>query len=333
MIKGHGDDAYLYEDIRTDFSSNIYSHADLSGLKAYLCERLEVIGHYPEPEATTLEQEIAQQRGVPAECVIVTNGATDAIYLVAGAHLRGEGVITQYLIKHPTFSEYGDACRMLGMEETKEMGMHTMLWLCNPNNPTGEVTEPEEILKMAERCSLVVVDQSYEDYTLRPMLSPRDAIGAGNIIQIFSLTKTYAVPGLRIGYVIAAPEMATRLRRGLRPWSVNALAIEAGLWLLQHQVKAVSDIPTYLAEAQRLRTNLMGIDGIEVLPTETHFMLCRAKGMTAKELKERLAREHHILIRDASNFEGLDEYCFRIAAQTPEENDGLVRSLNCIISN
>ena len=336
MITGHGDDAYLYEDIRMDFSSNIYSHADLSELKAYLHGRMDVIGHYPEPEAATLEREIAKQRGVPAECVIVTNGATDAIYLVAQAmsnslpdSSRGNEKLF-FKIKHPTFSEYGDACRMFGMEETEKNRLHTFEWVCNPNNPTGEVTEKAEVLHMAHENALVVVDQSYEDYTLEELMTPSEAIAAGNIIQIFSLTKTYAVPGLRIGYVIASPEWAARLRRNLRPWSVNALAIEAGSWLTRHQKKAVSDIETYLKEAQRLRTNLLTIEGVEVLPTATHFMLCRMKGMTARELKDSLARKHHVLIRDASNFEGLDEYCFRIAAQSPEENDLLVKVMTAV---
>ena len=337
MITGHGDDAYLYEDIRMDFSSNIYSHADLSELKAYLCGRLDVIGHYPEPEAATLERAIAEQRNVATECVVVTNGATDAIYLVAqaiGNYLPDSRRCEEKLcfkIKHPTFSEYGDACRVFGMKETEESGLHTSIWLCNPNNPTGEVTETAEVLRMAHEDALVVVDQSYEDYTIERMISPSEAIATGNIIQIFSLTKTFAVPGLRIGYVIASPKWAKRIRRSLRPWSVNALAVEAGLWLIRHQKKAVTDMDAYLAEAQRLRTNLLAIEGMEVLPTKTHFMLCRMSGMPARELKERLVCKHHILIRDASNFEGLDEYCFRIAAQTPEEDDCLVDALRSCI--
>ena len=85
MIEGHGDDTYQYEGIRMNFSSNISRHPDLAALKEHLAKRLDLIDHYPEPEGWTLESMIAKKLGIPAECVIVTNGATDAIYLVAQA--------------------------------------------------------------------------------------------------------------------------------------------------------------------------------------------------------------------------------------------------------
>ena len=89
---------------------------------------------------------------------------------------------------------------------------------------------------------------------------------------------------------------------------------------------------TYLAEAQRLRNNLDQIDGIMTLPTATNFMLVRVSGLTAAELKDRLAIRHKMLIRNASNFEGLDEHWFRVAAQTEEENDLLVEAIkDCLI--
>ena len=358
MIHGHGDDAYQYDDIRMDFSSNIYSHADLSALKEHLRRHLDLIGHYPEPEAATLECEIARARGVPAACVIVTNGATDAIYLIAqwlglGLHLsssKGEGNHAEtvgrmrFAVRRPTFCEYADACRMYGLEEevfgskddmrleekdagAKEARLHTALWLCNPNNPTGDVLPPDDVLRLATAYGWLILDQSYEDYTDAPLLSPAEAIRHGRIIQLFSMTKTYAVPGLRIGYIIAAPSIAATLRRYLRPWSVNALAIESGRWLISHDQKAITDKERYLHEAQRLREALVSIRGIEVQPTSTNFMLCRIDQRTSAELKAHLAEKHHILIRDASNFEGLDPHYFRVAAQTPEENDKLAAAI------
>ena len=360
MIHGHGDDAYQYDDIRMDFSSNIYSHADLSALKEHLRRHLDLIGHYPEPEAATLEREIARARGVPAACVIVTNGATDAIYLIAqslgqgpGLPLppsQGGGTLTtvrgrmRFAVRRPTFCEYADACRMYGLEEeafgseygiileekdagAKESRLHTALWLCNPNNPTGDVLPPDDVLRLATAYGWLILDQSYEDYTAAPLLSPAEAIRHGRIIQLFSMTKTYAVPGLRIGYIIAAPPVAATLRSYLRPWSVNALAIEAGRWLIGHDRKAIGDKAAYLAEAQRLREALTAIRGIEVQPTSTNFMLCRVNQSTSAELKAHLAERHHILIRDASNFEGLGPHYFRVAAQTPEENDQLAAAI------
>ena len=318
MLIGHGDDVYRYKDIRHNLSSNIYGHADLGALKVFLATRLDAIGTYPEPEPRALEALIAVRWGVSEECVMVTNGATEAIYLIAETFRTLTATIVE-----PTFSEYGDACRLHGLKPGDEM-----LWLCNPNNPTGHVLPKDEVLLQAASHRLTVLDQSYEDYTLEPLLSPAEAVAAGNILQLHSLTKTYCVPGLRVGFIIGAPPLIHELRSRLRPWAVNALAIEAAMWLIKHDVKVIPDLPAYLVEAQRLRDALNNVPGISVEPTQTNFMLCRLDhelGQTAAQLKDLLATRHGILIRDASNFNGLTPYHFRVAAQTREEDDFLIK--------
>ena len=383
MLNGHGDDAYRYEGIRHNFSSNIFSHADLGGLKTFLATRLDAIDHYPEPEPRALERLIAERSGVGEDCVLVTNGATEAIYLIANSRptaskpsrptasgsieptasgssrpitsepiepitseptpqplpvREGSNCQSRSVIFSPTFSEYADACRMAGLEVAMEsVGCSAavpqsvpLVWLCNPNNPTGSVLPREEVLRLAAQSELLVLDQSYEDYTLETLLTPAEAVAVGNILQLHSLTKKYAVPGLRIGYVVGAPALIGQLRRRLHPWSVNALAIEAAIWLMRHDVKVIPDLPAYLAEAQRLRGALAALPGITVEPTQTNFMLCRLDehiGFTAAELKDYLAKHHGILIRDASNFEGLTPFHFRVAAQTREEDDLLIDSI------
>ena len=351
MLQGHGDDAYRYAGIRHNFSSNIFSHADLSGLKTFLSSRLDVIGTYPEPEPRALERLIAEQSGVGEDCVLVTSGATEAIYLIASltpaSSPKGEGsdCLSTAVIFSPTFSEYADACHHANLSVVSTPLPHreglgggsvgggpvgSYAWLCNPNNPTGSVIPKADVLGLAKRYHLLVLDQSYEDYTLAPLLSPAEAVAAGNILQLHSLTKTYCIPGLRIGYVVGAAALIGQLRQRLRPWSVNALAIETATWLIRNHVRVLPELTTYLAEAQRLRNALHAIDGISVEPTSTNFMLCRLDerlGITAAELKEHLATHNGLLIRDASNFEGLTPYHFRVAAQTREEDDELIRSI------
>ena len=109
MIEGHGDDIHRYEAgmVRMNFSTNIYQQADHSALKAHLAERMDVINNYPEPEPLSLERMIAERLGINADCVMVTNGATEAIYLIAQKLHRSVSIIPQ-----PTFSEYADACRI-----------------------------------------------------------------------------------------------------------------------------------------------------------------------------------------------------------------------------
>lgn len=312
MINGHGDDIYKYPDIRINFSSNICQHTDLTALKQHLAERFGVVSNYPEPEPWTLQRAIARKLGIGEDCVLVTNGVTDAIYLIAQTFSY-----LPFRTIHPTFSEYDDACRMYGMRQ----GQGGLVWLCSPNNPDGRIHR----LRATSEAELLVIDQAYECYTQAETMSPRQAISNGHTILLHSMTKTYAVPGLRLGYLTAAPAIIDKLRHHLRPWAVNALAIEAGLFLLEHDELIVKP---NLEEAQRVYRCLNRIDGIAALPTDTNFMLCRIERHTAAELKDYLAHEHRMLIRDASNFRGLSDHFFRIAAQAPEENDALIEAIS-----
>ncbi|MBO7418545.1 MAG: pyridoxal phosphate-dependent class II aminotransferase [Bacteroidaceae bacterium] len=337
MIEGHGDDNYRYgHQIVMNFSSNIYSHADLSGLYAYLRERMEVIGSYPEPEAYTLEAELASLHAIDQACVLATNGATEAIYLIAHAY---QGLQVQVL--QPTFREYADACVMNGcrvgaLYQLPDERSHyrldegiQMLWLCNPNNPTGGLVDKHHLRALIESNPqvLFVIDQSYEDFVLKPVLSTVEALAFDNVLLLHSLTKRYCVPGLRLGYVTGAPHLMRQLRTHKVPWSVNALAIEAGIYLLKHDIKGLPSTVSYLQEAQRLREKLMATGVVDVWDTCTHFMLAQLRYGNASALKEWLVEHHGILIRDASNFDGLDARFFRIAAQRPDENDQLVKAI------
>jgi threonine-phosphate decarboxylase len=227
-------------------------------------------------------------------------------------------------IPSPTFSEYEDACQLFPSSSDKKM-----LWLCNPNNPTGEVYAPSYIERMLSEYDLVVLDQSYENYTDAQVMAPREGCQIPKVIQIHSMTKTYGVPGLRLGYITAHESLTAKIRQYLRPWSVSALALEAGKFLLQHDELICKPD---LQEAKRLAMCLEELPDIEVTPTQTNFMLCRMASHTAAELKDYLAREHHMLIRDASNFRSLTPYHFRVASQTPAENDALVEAINQLMS-
>lgn len=345
MIEGHGDDNYRYPGIQSDFSTNICLPAHHhEALMAHLAAHPELIGHYPEPEAWSLEAKIAERHGIDPRCVIVTNGATEAIYLIAQA-FRYKAVIPA-----PTFSEYEDACSCFKAKEDK-----TMLWLCNPNNPDGKVYGLDYIESKMNEYDLLVLDHSYEHYTEAPLMETRRGCLEPRSIVIHSFTKTYAVPGLRLGYITAHESLTAVMRRFLRPWSVSALAVEAGKFLSEHQELICRPD---LSEAQRLRQQLMAA-GIEVMPTHTNFMLCRIdlypkeegaatplpkqggvgggspsllkQGGSAADLKNHLASAHKMLIRDASNFRGLTSQHFRIAAQTPDENDALVAAIRTFL--
>ena len=339
MLTGHGDDTYKYKDIRINFSSNVYNHFCHDGLYAHLASRMDCIRNYPQPTPSDLEKEIATLHNLSSENVIVTNGATEAIYLIAQAFSEASSLILQ-----PTFTEYEDACALYGhslgdgcwvLGDSVQNTSHQhptpntqhLTWLCNPNNPTGQVI-PKQILETAIASHpdiIFVIDESYAPFTKEPLIGCKNQFP--NVITLHSMTKEFAIPGLRIGYITGPTPLLSRIRKCRMPWAVNQLAIEAAHYLLAHKNDYTLDLNALMKERDRVARELSAIDGITVYPSDTHILLCRIEGTTASQLKDFLANNHGILIRDASNFQGLDEHYFRIAVQTMDENDELVKAL------
>lgn len=330
MIDGHGDDCYKYAGkVVSNFSSNVYSRQDLSALQAHLCSRMGLIGSYPEPDARSLANALSRQYDIPPRNLCITNGATEAIYLIAQTFRQSHSAI---LI--PTFSEYEDACRIHGhafsfFEDTADMPLcPDLVWICNPNNPTGKTYDMAYLKALVNQYAdtIFIFDQSYGCFTNKPVWDIQEATGFRNVILLHSMTKQYAVPGLRLGYITAHASLIEKITTNRMPWSVNALAIEGALFLLQHDARK-PNVGLYLRETQRLQQALSEQTGMTVLPTDTHFFLGRTGKRTAAELKQYLMAKHGILIRDASNFRGLTADCVRIATQSPEENDRLVKAI------
>ena len=330
MINGHGDDIYNYgKKIVSNFSSNIYTRQDLSVVDDYLCSRIASIHSYPEPDAISLSRLIADQNRVATNTICITNGATEAIYMIAQA-FRGK----HSAVIHPTFSEYGDAClvndhvvsMVKSIDDVPEQA--DIVWLCNPNNPTGTVTDKETLKEyiISHTEKYIVIDQSYEYFTTKSLFSVSEAMQYNNVILLHSMTKRYAIPGLRLGYIIACSQTLALISKYCMPWSVNGLAIEAGKFLLENGAEIIN-VEEYIAEAKRFHKGLSQIETLEVYDTDTHFFLCRLTDKKASELKEYLIQKHGILIRDASNFYGLNEHYFRVATQSPEENNAFVKAI------
>lgn len=337
MLLGHGDDLFRYDGkIKMNFSSNLPGFADLTGLKVYLARRLDIIGAYPEPEATSLETMLADKMGIPQECVMVTAGATEAIYLIAQLFRGWASVIPQ-----PTFSEYEDACQIndhiIGHydDDRERLPDKRVYWLCNPNNPTGYVMLKALMnhLVRQQRKYVFVIDQSYEHYTKKEVLQPMEMLDCHNLILIHSMTKRYCIPGLRLGYVTASPTLISHLRQLRQPWTVNALAIEAGKYLVGNDVEVVPDKQAYLEEAERLHARLSSLPGLRLTDSDANFMLAYLENGSAAHLKQWLVERHGILIRDASNFRGLDHHYFRVSAQTPDEDNALVSAVEAYLPN
>lgn len=328
MLNGHGDDIYAHEKkIVSNFSSNVYSHTDYSALHEYLCNNISTIHSYPEPDAITLRNAISEKKDISNDRIIITNGATEAIYLIAQA-FRGSktGVVV------PTFSEYEDASRvhdhqLYFLKDLEDIQFGTsLIWICNPNNPTGNVYNKEYLISivLSHPNICFVIDQSYEGFTSQPVLSPREAATFDNVILLHSLTKCYAIPGLRLGYITSQPKLIERIRYYSMPWSVNQVAQLAGLYLLEYFKYDFSD---YISQSLSVQKNIDQIKGVSVEPSVMHYFLCKLNNQNASDLKLFLINEYGILIRDAANFRGLDRTYFRIAIQSPKENDRLIDAI------
>ena len=335
MLFGHGDDFYnTQQNVKLNFSSNVWHSANLDKLKEYLVQQFDRLSVYPEPDAASLKRLLARRYEVREENVTLTNGSVSAFYLIAQAWRGAKSKIAV-----PTFAEYEDACLLHEHEvdffpagdDLSDLSLEgcDLCWICNPNNPDGRLLRRGELLALvaANRQTCFVIDQAYVAFTTEELLKPSDVRNNPNLILVQSISKAYKVPGLRIGYIIASEENTEKIARYIIPWSINAIALEASKYILIHPAQFTLPIRKWQRETAEFIYQLSKIESLEVLPTHTTFFLVRLKKGKASDLKQYLLEQHGILIRDASNFRGLDETYFRLSTQTPESNAVFVEAL------
>ncbi|WP_343669364.1 aminotransferase class I/II-fold pyridoxal phosphate-dependent enzyme [Chitinophaga sp.] len=333
MILGHGDDRYLYSrEILADFSSNVYYKGLSIGLVQHLSTQLFRLKNYPEANAQSLQEALAQWHSLLPSQVLATNGATEAFYLVAHAFRRQSATIVI-----PAFAEYEDACRInditVSYLEWSSLNAGSkfttaLVFLGNPNNPTGALLSVEFLRTLIANNAEVtfVIDEAYVDFTRERTSLVNSLADLPNLIIIKSLTKTYAIPGLRLGYLLSSASIIAKITASKMPWSVNALAIEAGLYITAHKEQLTFEVADLLQDTANLMAALS--IHVNVLPTSTSFFLCELIQGTAADLKAWLVEEHGLLIRDASNFKSLGPKHFRVATQTPDKNALLIKGIN-----
>ncbi|UII34003.1 aminotransferase class I/II-fold pyridoxal phosphate-dependent enzyme [Fulvivirga ulvae] len=330
----HGDDLYNFDfDFRANFSSNVWHDGTHQALVAALQNVLGNLQSYPAPDAQSLTSQIALHHHIESENVVVTNGAVEAFYLIAHAFRNSSATIY-----FPTFSEYEAACESHAIK-INHMPRHklstsgitsTLAFICNPNNPDGLVTTRAELDRLVS-ChpdTVFVIDEAYGDFVMGDSPSCVDMIGVhDNVIIVKSLTKLFAIPGLRLGYMLCSPAMQQKILACKMPWNVNQMAIEAGKFIFDSYTDIKPDLSAIMELSHKLQKELGQIEELEVLPSSTHYFLIKLKKPLASDLKQYLAHEHRLLVRDASNFHGLDQHYIRISPQTEEKNLLLVNAL------
>jgi len=334
MLHGHGDDGYRHaHKIVADFSTNVWYGGEPNGLRDYVFSQWPSINRYPEVLAESLAARVAAHHGVRPAQVLMSSGTTESIYLVAQAWAgRRTTVLT------PAFAEYEDAGRLHGHAlrflPWEKLQPDTLLnselvFICNPNNPTGSVLTATFIAQLlaARPGTVFVLDEAFIEFTasiqtLIPLLARFD-----NLLIMRSLTKAYAIPGLRLGYVVAAAPLIARLTAGKAPWTVSALAAAAGHFIFEHFAAVQPPVAQLLADRAALATQLAQVPGLRVAPSHTHYFVAALRRGTAAELKRWLLDRHGLLIRDAGNFRNLTAAHFRVSTQRPAHNQLLVNAL------
>ncbi|HZU05762.1 MAG TPA: histidinol-phosphate transaminase [Chloroflexota bacterium] len=299
--------------------------------------RAATVDRYPEPASATLRDALAARLGLAPERIVVGNGSVELLWLLALAYLeRGDRVV----VCGPTFAEYARAARLMGAQVTvvsaaAEAGFRPDLdalrrtvtalaprvtFLCNPNNPTGVYLDRSAVeAVLAATPGLLVVDEAYVGFVEQPWdIGP--LLADERLVVLRSLTKDHALPGLRLGYALAAPPVAAALHRVQPPWSVNALAQAAGLAALE------DDAHVARGRALAARARVLLATGLEALrlpalPSATNFLLVEvgdAAATTAAWLSA------GVYVRDCTSF-GLPRHV-RIAARPLAECRVLLRA-------
>lgn len=324
-----------------DFSASINPLGVPKTAVAAIRKGISLLPHYPEPFADLLAFSIAGHYSLVPESLICGNGSTELIYLIPRV-LKPKRI----LITAPTFSEYEKACRgsqkpevrslMLSPESEfdidpeafiKSMKGCNLAFLCNPNNPTGRLIKRKNILRIADaarrlRCYLVV-DEAFMDFcpdeTVLPYVRRNPYL-----IVLRSLTKFYALAGLRIGFGVFPMKVAQEMRKYKEPWTINSLADAAARAALKDIGYQTRSIETMRREKQFLEMNFDRL-AIEYIRSSVNYYLIKMNN--AQRVIHDLSKKG-ILLRDCSNFEGLGETYIRIAVRSRKENRILLKELS-----
>ncbi|GAB6180931.1 threonine-phosphate decarboxylase CobD [Desulfotomaculum defluvii] len=337
----------LKERTLLDFSANINPLGPSPLALAAMRQALLQIQHYPEPQAETLRKELSQITSLPEEMLILGNGAAELIYAL-GRLLKPRRV----LLPVPTFSEYADAFRKieqihipldrhngftLDIEAVgRQLRQGDLAIICNPNNPTGQLVLKEHLKVLLTQAQAsgadLLVDEAFMDFVFPEQSLMQEIPSNGHLYVLRSLTKFFAIPGIRLGYLATSPSVIETLMSFLPPWRVNLLAQVAGVSSLRDKQYSAST----LEQMGRLRTllveGLTSITGLRPLCPAANFILvdCRESGYSAEEIQNFLGPKG-ILIRQCKNFIGLDGYYFRVAVRSERDNARLLQALQELV--
>lgn len=342
----HGGNIYKYDKKMYDFSANLNPLGMPEACKEAIVKNILSYENYPDPFNRELKKAMSDYMNLPEEYFCFGNGAADIIFRITLAFKPRKA-----LIAGPTFAEYRQALEISGCETvdflmseeegfclyadrlTEQIGEDTdMLFICNPNNPTGIPVSKEDMLKIAKACEIsgtvLVVDECFSDFIKEEeKYSILENIQElGNTIILKAFTKIYAMAGLRLGFSICSNKKFTeKIEETLQPWSVSTVASKAGCAALQDR-SFVEKTKKYIEkERNYLIKNLCDM-GIKTYDSAANYIFFRCEKDIIRPLLEK-----KILIRSCGNYIGLDDSYYRIAVRTHRENEIFVEALEDIV--
>jgi len=324
-----------------DFSSNISPAGIPASVKSILKKNLHQMAYYPDLHSNDLISGLKKYTGLPKSNLIVGNGAIELIYNFCSTFLSKKCI----LIPTPTFGEYEAAAKLadckiiyfktMNLAENldsfvSQIPTNGCIFICNPNNPTGTILSKKQLTKIllaAKRKScFVFVDECFIELVPRSDQSILNSVKRyDNLFVLRSLTKSFGLAGIRIGYAGASKQIIDILQKIKIPWSVNVLAQEAGIIAIKNRSHITKSKSIIKKESNFLKNKIADIQGFECHNTSTNFILIKTK-QDSTQLQKKLLK-HKILIRDCKSFRGLNNHYIRIAIKSHKDNLKLVQAL------
>ena len=330
-----------------DFSASINPWGIPQTVLQAIQEHIPKLTSYPNPEYPQLKSALARHHCLSADYILPGNGSAELLTWAARELSRQERT---YLLT-PAFGDYSRSLTAFNAEivslqsPSLPFGNLSSLvpryklpnsgfLLNNPHNPTGKLWLKREIIPLLERFVLVVIDEAFMDFL--PISQQQSLVDLvpdfANLIILRSLTKFYSLPGLRIGYAIAHPDLIRKWQEYRDPWSVNSLAAAAAIAALADHDFQQQTWDWLVPARSQLIKGLSEIPQLQVLPSAVNFLLVKSE-ISVTYLQQQLLKKSQILIRDCLSFPELGDNYFRIAIRTVPENKELVESLKWVMSN
>ena len=328
-----------------DFSANVSPLGLPQGVADAIVAALPTADRYPDPLCRELRTALSRAEQLPEPWILCGNGAADLIYRLVGA-LKPR----RALLPAPTFAEYAAALESVGCE-VKRKTLHEadnfavteafvqavnqsidLVFLCQPNNPTGQITPPELVQRLMRRCAdcgaVLVVDECFLDF-----LQQRDALtakpllqAAPNLVILKAFTKLYAMAGVRLGYALCAnTALLAKMQAAGQPWGVSSLAQAAGAAALRETAYADAVRALIADQRPRLAAGLRAL-GLQVIEGSANYLLFRAPETLGAALQQR-----GVCLRSCGNYPGLSAGWYRTAVRTAPENEQLLQTMREVL--